>query len=52
MAFHSAENPNFENFKTLNLGVLEQNDIYVTSVINHRKYYKGEGGGFLKFEQW
>ncbi len=29
MGPQSCESPNFENFKTLNLGVLRQNDIWV-----------------------
>jgi hypothetical protein len=28
MGLQSRESPNFENFETLNLGVLEQNDIW------------------------
>jgi hypothetical protein len=44
---------NFENFETPNLGVLGQNDIWGFGLVaRHRKYYKGEGGGFPKSRSW
>jgi hypothetical protein len=39
MSLQSGKSPNFENFGTLDLGVLGK-------MANHREYYKGEGGGF------
>jgi hypothetical protein len=43
----------FENFETPNLGVLGQNDIWGFGLVaRHRKYYKGEGGGFPKSRSW
>ncbi len=46
MGFQSCGSPNFEIFKTPNLGVPGQNDIWVQALWPIRKYYKGEGDGF------
>jgi hypothetical protein len=46
MPFQSARNPNFENFETLNLGILRQNYIWMWPLVPNQKYYKKEGGGF------
>jgi len=50
MIFQSRRSSNFGNFRTLNMGILGQNDIWLLA--RHRKYYKGEGGGFSKSEPW
>jgi hypothetical protein len=47
MGLQNCRSPNFENFGTLNLGVLGQNDIWALApMAKHREYNKGEGGGF------
>ncbi len=46
MALQSAKNPNFENFKIPNLGVLKQNDTWMQPLWLITKNSKGEGDGF------
>jgi hypothetical protein len=47
MSLQSYKSPNFENFEIPNLKAMGQNYILdVTFITNHRKYYKGEDGGF------
>jgi len=51
MGIQSHENPNFENFKIVNLGVPRTKwHLDVAPVVNNKEYYKKEGGGF--FQVW
>jgi hypothetical protein len=46
MGIQSGRSPNFRNFETPDLGVQGKMTFGLTFVASHRKYYKGEGGGF------
>jgi hypothetical protein len=47
MTLQNVKNPNFDTFRIPNLGDLKQNDIWMSApMVNHKKYYKGEGDGF------
>jgi hypothetical protein len=45
MGFQSSREFKFREFQDSNLGVLGQN-VGVGLMARHKKYYKGEGGGF------
>jgi hypothetical protein len=46
MGLQSGRSPNFENFETLDLGVLGKMTFGCNPVVNHKEYYKGEGANF------
>ncbi len=46
MGFQSGRSPNFENFKTLNLRILRKMTFECSPLVNHKEYYKEEGGDF------
>jgi hypothetical protein len=46
MGVQSGRSPNFGNYEILDLGVLQKTPFGCSPMVNHRKYYKGEGGGF------
>jgi hypothetical protein len=55
MGIQSGGSPNFkyfENFGTFDLGVFGKMSFGCSPMLNHKKYYKGEGGGFPKFRLW
>jgi len=46
MGIQSGKNSNFKIFRTLIWESQEKWHLGVTLVVNHKEYYKGEGGGF------
>ncbi len=46
MGIQNGRSPNFEIFGTPNLESQEKRHLGVAPMMNQRKYYKGEGGGF------
>ncbi len=49
-SLQNAKSPNLGNFRTLNLGVLGQNNIWTHPMATHKEYYKGEGDGFPQIQ--
>jgi hypothetical protein len=47
MGVQNGRNPNFENYGIFDLGIPRKKwHLDVASLVSHREYYKGEGGGF------